>query len=183
LAKGKTNSSLSYSERKEIAFDLFTRHWKNADIAKKIEVTPETISSYRKEWERLSEEASWNDPNYLNRILEHTKARVSELEIVINKAWDVAEKTENQNAKVSALRAIKDTIMDIAKLQRLTDTRIEIVDQAEKATQVQAIILEMINVVIQECPTCKAKLASRLNEVASLREGRLALEGEVIDVK
>ena len=182
MAKGKTKSSLAYSERKEIAFELFTRRWKNADIARKLEVTPETISTYRKEWERLSEEAAWSDPNYLNRILEHTKARVSELETVITKTWDVTDESENQNAKVSALRTIKDTIMDIAKLQRLTDTRIEIVDQAEKAAQVQSIILEMINVVIQECPTCKAKLASRLNEVASLREGQLALEGKVIDV-
>jgi len=180
LAKGKTTSIMSYSERKETAFDLFTRHWTNADIARHIGVTPETISNYRREWDKLSEEAAWSDPNYLNKILEHTKARVTELEQVINQTWGIADGGKNDNARVAALRTIKDTIMDIAKLQRLTDTRIEIVDQAEKATQVQTIILEMINSVIQECPDCKYKLAIRLSEANALKEGRLAIGEGVI---
>jgi predicted transcriptional regulator len=180
MAKGKTKSSLSYSERKETAFDLFTRHWTNADIARHLEVTPETISSYKKEWEKLSEEAVWNDPNYLNKILEHTRGRIDELEKVISRTWDVADGSDNQNAKVSALRTIKDTIMDVAKLQRLTDTRIEIVNQAEKALQVQTVILEMINQVIQDCPRCKQALSDKLREASALREGKTQLGTGVI---
>lgn len=185
MAKGKTKSKLTYSERKETAFELFTRHWSNADIARKLDVTPETISNYKREWEKIQEESVWNDPNYLNRILEHTKSRVTELEQVMSHGWTAFEGTANENAKMAALRIIKDTIMDMAKLQRLTDTRIEIVNQAEKALQVQTILLEMINTVISDCPHCRHALAEKINEVTAIQEGRpeqLALTGEVIDI-
>lgn len=170
--KGLTRSKLSYSERKELAFDYFGREWKNVDIANKIGVTPETIASYRKEWEEKKELAVYSDPNYLNNILQHTQERVEQLEAVIRETWETSDTTTNENAKVAALRTIKDTIMDIAKLQRLTDTRVEVIDRTEKAQQVQEVILEMINIVVKDCPRCRQELSNRLEEARQLKEGR-----------
>jgi dynactin complex subunit len=171
MPRGLTKSKLSYSERKELAFDMFAREWKNADIARKIDVTPETIASYRREWEERKEEAVYSDPNYLNNIVQHTLERVEQLEEVIRESWNAADKTLNENAKVAALRTIKDAIMDIAKLQRLTDTRIEVINKTEQAYQVQQVILEMLNIVVKDCPRCRQELAVRLEEARQLREG------------
>lgn len=171
---------MTYSERKELAFEYFEKRWKNADIARMLDVTPETISNYKREWKKYNEEAAWEDPNYLNKILEHTKARVNDIDMVVKSLWKMVDTMGEGQAKVSALRTIKDAIMDISKLQRLLDQRIEIVDQAEKANATQAIILEMINIIIDDCPSCKAKLAGRLAEAQELRGGpTLALRSGV----
>jgi len=175
MPKGRTLSKLSYSERKELAFDLFAREWKNIDIARKLEVTPETIANYKRGWEDKKEEALWRDPNYLNNILQHTHERIEQLEQVVRESWNTYDETPNQNAKVAVLRTIKDTVMDVAKLQRLTDTRIEIIDKAERATQVQEVILEVLNTVVKECPRCRHELAKRLAEAREIKEGVKAL--------
>ena len=171
MPKGLTKSKLTYSERKEMAFDLFAREWKNVDIARKLGVTPETIANYKRGWEDKKEEALWRDPNYLNNILQHTHERIEQLEQVIRESWDAADSSMNENAKVAALRTIKDTVMDIAKLQRLTDTRIEVIDRTEKAQQVQEVILEMLNIVVRDCPKCRQELADRLEEAKQIRSG------------
>jgi hypothetical protein len=91
MPRGSTASTLSLSERRETAFDLFMRGWTNKDIAEAIDVTPETVARYRKDYNDRISEAAASNPGLLAQVLENTIVLLEENAAVRKALWDEYE--------------------------------------------------------------------------------------------
>lgn len=88
MPRGRTNSNLSASQRKEKAHDLFSRAWKNADVARELSVTPETVKRYRDEYEESIRRQAAENPRLLVNVIENTVRALNELDQLRRNVWD-----------------------------------------------------------------------------------------------
>ncbi len=87
MPRGKTKSKLTLSERREAAFRLFLRGFTNAQVARQLGVTDDTVTNYRRIYEdRIAAEAAHN-PALLRDVLANTIRAMEELEEVRREAW------------------------------------------------------------------------------------------------
>jgi DNA-binding CsgD family transcriptional regulator len=87
MAKGRTKSKLTLSQRRERSFELFARGYTNKDVASVIGVSEETAGSYRRLYnERLHAQAASN-PGFLRDVLTNTMRALEELDQIRADAW------------------------------------------------------------------------------------------------
>lgn len=88
MAKGKTKSKYSLSERRRRAYDLFVEGWTNADVARELKVSEDTAARYRAYFrDKIAEQAVAN-PQLLTKTLENTLAVIAENDRVRQKLWE-----------------------------------------------------------------------------------------------
>ena len=88
MPRGRTSSTMGISARKEKAFTFFSRGWKNADVAREISVTPDTVKRYRDEYEATIREQAADNPRLLVNIVENTVRAINELDELRKAAWE-----------------------------------------------------------------------------------------------
>lgn len=88
MARGKTKSKLTLRQRREESFKLFAKGWSDVDVAKKLKVSRETASNYRKRYEAQLSEAAKGNPQFLRDVLTNTHRALSELDMIRADAWD-----------------------------------------------------------------------------------------------
>lgn len=87
MAKGKTKSKMGLRARREAAFRMFAQGATHEAIAKKLRVSRQTVTSYRKQYEaQLDAEAAAN-PRLLQDVLRNTVRSLRELDMIREDAW------------------------------------------------------------------------------------------------
>ena len=87
MARGRTKSKLSRSERLEEAFSLFRRGATNAEVARALKVHADTAASYRRKYEeRLTQQAA-EHPEMLTKVLENTFRLIEEIDAIRQEVW------------------------------------------------------------------------------------------------
>lgn len=92
----RTRSDLTRGERTERAFDLFSRGYSNADVARKLRVHRNTAANYRVLYEEKLKQAKLDNPAFLQDILGNTLRLVGELEQIQREAWRNHEKAKRK---------------------------------------------------------------------------------------
>jgi predicted transcriptional regulator len=87
MPRGRTQSTLSVSARREKSYDLFSRGWKNADIAREVRVTPDTVKRYRDEYEQQLRTQAAQNPRLLVNVIENTIRAITELDQLRRTVW------------------------------------------------------------------------------------------------
>ena len=87
MARGRTKSRLSRSERLEEAYQNFRRGMSIAEVARHLQVHPDTAATYKRKYEnKLSDQAKEN-PEMLTKVLENTFRLLEELDSIRQEAW------------------------------------------------------------------------------------------------
>lgn len=88
MPRGRTSSTLSLSERRAKAFDMFSEGFTIADVARRIHVTDETATRYKREFEDRIEQEALANPRLLNKTLENTMRAMEENDRIRRAAWE-----------------------------------------------------------------------------------------------
>ena len=92
--KGKTKSTMSLSERRLRAFELFGKGFNVVDVAKDIGVSRNTAQSYKKRWKEEVKAAALADPASVRDVLTNTAMMLDEVNQVRAVAWNALHRTE-----------------------------------------------------------------------------------------
>lgn len=95
--KGKTKSTLSLSERRYRAAELFQKGYTDTDVARELEVTRNTAASYRRRWREEVKQEAAADPSRFRDVLTNTALQLDEIDQVRKVAW---EKLHRQPGKL-----------------------------------------------------------------------------------
>jgi predicted transcriptional regulator len=88
MPRGVTASTLNVSQRREKAYDLFGRGWKNADVARDLRVTPDTVKRYRDEYDAQLVRQAAENPRLLVNVIENTVRALTELDQLRRSVWE-----------------------------------------------------------------------------------------------
>lgn len=88
MAKGKTKSKLTLSERREEAAQLVARGFTDTDIARKLGVSRKTARSYREFYERKLKAEVAERPDLLRDVLGNTVRQLREFDDIRKLAWE-----------------------------------------------------------------------------------------------
>lgn len=144
MAKGKTKSKLTLSERREEASELFAKGFNVSDVARRLKVSWETAKAY-KEWheERIANSANEN-PQMLQDVLRNTIASLAELDQIRKEAWRTYHTADSKQIKLQALNTIRSAQQDKAKLFGLFGVKQDFYVHVQNVTVVQGMILDFL---------------------------------------
>lgn len=111
MPRGRTRSSLNRSERIERAYELFARGYTNADVARELRVSPDTVTSYRRLYEEKLRNTAESNPNLFNEVLLNTQRQIVELDQVRKDAW--AQIRQNRRVSFTCENCGEDGFIDI----------------------------------------------------------------------
>jgi len=158
VSKGKTKSKYKIGERKQKAFVGIKKGLSNIEIAKDIEVSPGTVSRYRKEYiEKIRDEAR-NNPDLLRDVLGNTIKALEELDLVKAEAWKLFNKTNSEQTKISCLARVTACQDQRAKLFGLFGVKAEFFLHVDAIRQQQTKLLEFMGEHL--CPQDRIALES-----------------------
>ena len=189
----KIDTKASRNEKKMYAFDLLSRGFGVTDIENKCRVSHVTAVNYKKEWKQTFVEKSISDPFILEKVIENVYRLLDELEMQYKEAWTVYDGAVEDKDKVAALRVCKDLSAEKAKILRLTDLRIEIVNQTTRAMRAQEALLAILSDASMFCDGCREAIGMKLVELEESMHGKIAakalpngddesiIEGEVVN--
>lgn len=116
----RSASTLTLSERREAASDLFLKGFTVADVAKKLDITWDTAKSYKRWHEKRITEQARANPQLLSDVLKNTVAMLAELDQVKAAAWRTYHgKGVGAQTRLQALNTIRQAQNDKAKLYGL----------------------------------------------------------------
>lgn len=174
MPQGKTASKLSLGERRAEALELFTQGHSVTSVAKKLNVTKDTASRYRRFYEqRIQQEAAAN-PQLLNKTLENTLRTLEENDRIRRELWDLYEEGEmGDTNRVAIMDKLLKAGEQRAKLLNLFGVKSEYFVMVNSVKTVQDRLIEFMRA--QLCPTDRAALETLL--MGELAEHMGSLQG------
>jgi transposase len=157
MAKGRTASSLSLSERRDEASALFLKGLTVAEVARRLEVTWDTAKGYQRWFEdNLNAEATDN-PQLLSNVLKNTIQMLHELDQVRAAAWRAYHgKHASPQTKLQALNTVRAATQDKAKLFGLFGVKQDVLVLVTNVKVVQDKLLQFMRDSL--CEDDRAKL-------------------------
>lgn len=145
MPRGRTRSRLSLSERREFASELFLKGFNVTDVARKLRVSWDTASSYKK-WheDRVAAQAQEN-PQLLQDVLRNTVLSLQELDQIRASAWRQYHASESRQIKLQALNTIRSAQQDKAKLFGLFGVKQDFYLHVQNVTLVQTMLIEFLS--------------------------------------
>lgn len=186
MARGKTSSDLSLSERREEAFVCFNKGWTNADVARHLSVSPDTAGRYRALWEETLQREAQTNPSLLRDVLENTIKALSELDLVRKAAWEMHDEvgvhakecpecetvvtfitSGRADQRAQALRILVSAQEQRGKLFNLFGVKAEYMQHVQQVQRMQNLLIDFMQ--RELCPEDRRKLelllAAELGEV------------------
>lgn len=174
-------SEASRAEKKMVAFDLLSRGYNAADLERKLGIAHATALKYRKEWMEQYTQQSIDDPLILNRVIENVHRMLDELNTQYREAWEIYNDPScNNKDRVAAMRLAKDISQQKSQILHLTDIKVEIVNQTQKAFAAQQQLIAILQDPNIICEGCRGKVIKALESVGGNGDRPLAIEGETV---
>lgn len=162
MPRGRTESSYSLHERRQMAFSWFTQGYTDHEVAARLNVRAETVAQYRTQYEQSLAQQVARNPTMLRDVLENTVRALSELDEVRKRAWEEYE---------SATRPMRSVCPDcehefIQHTVSSPTTRNALLGTITKAQEQRAKLLGLFGV--------KADFLQHVNSVRMVQEALLA---------
>ena len=87
----KSNSKMTLSERREKAFEYFSRGYTNRKVASILKVNKDTAAGYRRKYEENLQAQARANPDFLKDIAANTVRSLEELDRIREDAWSHME--------------------------------------------------------------------------------------------
>lgn len=180
MPRGVTQSDLDLRQRKEKAFEYFTKGFSNAKVTQLLNVHQQTTAGYREEYEQELQRQADANPTLLTDMLRNTVRLLQELDEVKLAAWEEHERAShsviatcphcNEDLEVEGVSSpstrnqLLNTIIKAqdqrAKLLGLFGVKAEFFNQVSAVQHVQSALLQFMRE--QLCQEDKRKLETLL---------------------
>lgn len=154
---------LSLPARRNKAYRLFLRGFSVAEIAEKVGVIEDTVRSYLKHYQQKLGDKIASNPDYLDRVIEHTFVELERLSDREKEAWERLELAQRSSDQTNLMNLIQRIGEQRAKILRLMDMRVEIVGKVERATQLQEALITYVQTCM--CDECRGRLETYLDQL------------------
>lgn len=153
---GGTRSPLRLGARRQRAFELFTEGASNVEVARALQVSPDTAGRYRKLYEERIEQQAASNPHLLRQVLPNTIKALEELEKVRAYAWERARSTESDTIRAQMMNVILKAQDQRAKLFGLMGVKQEALAFTMQVQKQQTRLIEYMQ--RELCPADRVKL-------------------------
>lgn len=152
---------------------LVNKSYKNAEIARELNLTPREAKYYVDSYKEILADRVNADPDFLDRIQENTLEALDRLDLLVREAWETyatAKNMEMINQQINLLKACGDLEDKRAKLLQLMGAKADsgMMARMNKAERVNEIVSRIIKDVVSECSHCKLEALPRLAEAFAL---------------
>lgn len=113
---GQRRHQMGLGQRKEKARELFTKGYRNAEVAREIGVHPDTVTRYRREYDQSIKDAAQANPNLLRDVVQNTVQSLEHLDNVRAEAWKMYEQAETKQVKATFLNTVLKAESERAKI-------------------------------------------------------------------
>lgn len=173
----RSNSDLTLSERRERAFQLYLKGYTVADVARDLEVAPNTASRYKSEYEEELEQQTKSNPALLQDVLKNTFRSLEELDQLRKEAWQRYERATTDGTRTKYMRIILASQDQRAKLFGLMGVKQQYMVFVNNVHAVQQKLMQFMREEL--CDRDRRKLEAYMTEELSEFMG----EGQVIDAE
>lgn len=176
-----TSSSLALDQRRELAYDSFSKGLSTSDVAELVEVTYDTAARYKKEWKDSIATEARENPAMLGQVIENTIQALHENDLVRKHAWaDYAVASEGRVAECpecemeivipSAPNSVKNQFLKTiltaqeqrSKLYGLFGVKAEFFAMVQQVRTLQEKLLEFMRRSL--CADCRRKMVEFMRE-------------------
>lgn len=171
MARGRTASSLRLGARREKAAELFTKGYSVVEVARELEVSPDTASRYKKRFEQDIADQARANPTMLRNVVANTMRALEELEKVREAAWRRHDAATNDTVRASMLKIVLQAQDQRAKLFGLFGVKADYFLHVAAVREQQEKLIEYMTRHL--CPADRVKLEEFIleqfnNELADL---------------
>lgn len=177
-----SSSELSLSERRERAFELYLRGYTVADVARDLQVSPNTAGRYKREYEAELEEQTQSNPALLQDVLKNTFRSLEELDQVRKEAWQHYERAHSDVNRTKYMRIIINCQDQRAKLFGLMGVKQQYMVFVNNVHTVQQKIMQFMREEL--CDRDREKLEAYLTEeLSEFMDSGPVLDAEVVSAQ
>lgn len=144
MAKGKTRSKLSRSERLAKAFEFYGKGLDVAEVSRRLRVSWDTAKRYKEKWEASIDAEAQEKPELLRDVVRNTVQAIRELDMVRAEAWKTYHTADSKQTKLQALNTIRSCQTDKAKLFGLFGVKQDFFLYVQSVNIVQSRLLEFM---------------------------------------
>lgn len=98
--------TMGIGQRKEKARELFAKGYRNSEVAREIDVHPDTVTRYRREYEEALRTTATMNPTLLRDVVQNTVQALEHLDLVRAEAWKQYESADSKQVKATFLNSV-----------------------------------------------------------------------------
>lgn len=163
---------MSFVEKLDIiekVSELRLKGYKPAEIARSLNISPAQTRHYINQYETFLQKRVNEDPDYLNRVAEHTFEALERLDNLIKEAWETYDTCRNNDMITQQINLIKvagGLEAQRANLLQLMGGKMDsgMSSRVIRAEQVNEIVSNIIREVIADCDVCRLEAQPLLAE-------------------
>lgn len=168
---GGTKSPLRLGARRQRACEMFIEGASNVEVARALQISPDTAGRYRKLYEERINEQAVANPHLLREVLPNTIRSLAELDKVRAYAWQRANATESDTIRAQMMNVILKAQDQRSKLFGLMGVKQEALAFTMQVQKQQTQLIEYMQ--RELCIADRAKLEEFIvstfaNELASM---------------
>lgn len=156
MARGRTNSTLKLSARKQQAFELYARGQSIVEVAKVLSVAWDTAKRYQDAYEAMLRDQALENPDLLSDVVGNTFRALVECEQARAAAWDRYQKASTDQSRAAFLNLALKAGADRAKLYGLLGVKPEYAARMEAIRAQHAKLMDFMN--SELCPVDRQRL-------------------------
>jgi predicted transcriptional regulator len=176
--------------------ELHLKGYRPSEIAREVGLSPAQTKHYIEQYKEVVRKRVEQDPDFLDRIQEHTVEALDHMDMLIKETWATYEsaKTEDMiNQQINLLKVAGDLAEKRAKLLQLMGAKVDsgMNSRMQKAEQVNDLVARVIKDVVSHCDDCRVRAQVMLAEAFSMMGNEeeaadmepVEKDNEVIDVE
>jgi hypothetical protein len=153
---GGTKSPLRLGARRQKAFEMFVEGASNVEVARALQISPDTAGRYKKLYDEKINEQAASNPHLLREVLPNTIRSLQELDKVRAYAWSRANETQSDTIRAQMLNVILKAQDQRAKLFGLMGVKQEALAYTMQVQKQQEALIEYMR--RELCVADRAKL-------------------------
>jgi transposase-like protein len=162
---------MGIGQRREMSAVLFARGYTNAEVAREMDIHPDTVTRYRRWYEDSLAEQAKNNPHMLRDVLGNTLRTLEELDRVRVAAWKDYEESVTPTARKGFLDVITKAQSERAKLFGLMGVKQDTLVYINGVKEVQDKLMDFMTKEL--CPADRTKLETYLVETFQTELGEI----------
>jgi hypothetical protein len=152
---------------------LHLKSYKPAEIARQLNITTREAKYYVEQYQELVRKRVEQDPEFLDRVGEHTLEALERLDNLVKEAWetyDTAKNNDMMNQQINLLKVASTLEQQRANLLQLMGAKMDggMMARMQRAERVNDIVSRIIKDTASQCEICKPLIMPRLAEAFAL---------------
>lgn len=152
----RTRSRWTLAERRERAFEYFSKGLNVSQVARKLDVTWDTAKSYRERWQEDLSKRARSNPQLLQDVVKNTLQSLEQIDFALAEAWKTYHQCSDYDTGLKAIGHVRSLLQDRSRLLGLMGVKQEMWNLVASVKDVQDRLLDFMQAEL--CPSDREKL-------------------------